>query len=99
MSGGGRQLRGSAHTGLDEQTCAGNNYLISVICPHQLNIYQISLANPFGVQTYVVAFGFGTNGQLGDGFQCDSFVPVRSKMPKCVVITEVSAGRSWSLCR
>lgn len=54
------------------------------------------LANPFGVQTFVVAWGFGTNGQLGDGLCSDSFTPVKAKIPKSMVIRDISTGRSWT---
>ena len=59
-----------------------------------------TLANPYGVETAVYAWGFGTNGQLGVGDRLeDSFVPIKVKMPKWELVCEVSAGRSWSLAR
>ena len=58
------------------------------------------LSNPFGRQTTVLSFGFGCNGQLGDGLAINSFVPVKVRMPnRCELIGEVSAGKSWSLAR
>ena len=59
-----------------------------------------TLANPYGVVTNVYAWGFGSNGQLGTGDKLDdSFVPVKVKMPKWELVTEISAGRSWSVAR
>ncbi|KAJ1388258.1 regulator of chromosome condensation 1/beta-lactamase-inhibitor protein II, partial [Ochromonadaceae sp. CCMP2298] len=58
-----------------------------------------SIANPRGMETFVCAWGFGTNGQLGTGYRVDSFVPVKARMPRWDVIAEVSAGRSWSMAR
>ena len=57
------------------------------------------LANPFGEQTFVIAWGFGTNGQLGDGRVRDSMVPTKAIMPKCELVAEISAGRSWTIAR
>ena len=58
------------------------------------------LANPWGVETYVAAWGYGKNGQLGNGYTKDSFIPVRVRMPnRCELISEIEAGRSWSLAR
>lgn len=57
------------------------------------------IANPWGVQTEVVAFGYGSNGQLGNGYTADCFLPVKARMPKSAVVAEVSAGRSWSMAR
>eukprot|EP01038_Epipyxis_sp_PR26KG_P011419 gene11419-15303_t len=57
------------------------------------------LANPWGVETFVIGWGYGKNGQLGDGSCEDSFVPIKARMPKCVVISEISAGRSWSMAK
>jgi alpha-tubulin suppressor-like RCC1 family protein len=64
-------------------------------------VVRKSLANPFGIETYVASWGFGSNGQLGLGSTDlrDHFTPVRVKMPKWEIICEVSAGRSWSLAR
>lgn len=59
-----------------------------------------SLANPWGRETAVAAWGFGANGQLGTGYTVDSFVPIRVRMPeRCLLIREVCAGRSWSMAR
>lgn len=56
------------------------------------------LANPWGVETYIAAWGYGKNGQLGTGYTKDSFVPVKVRMPnRCELIREIDAGRSWSL--
>lgn len=56
------------------------------------------LANPWGVETYIAAWGYGKNGQLGTGYAKDSFVPVKVRMPnRCELISEIDAGRSWSL--
>jgi alpha-tubulin suppressor-like RCC1 family protein len=58
------------------------------------------LANPWGRETYIAAWGFGANGQLGTGYVKDSFVPVKVRMPeRCVLICEISAGKSWSMAR
>jgi len=62
-------------------------------------VVPVCLAYPFGLQTFVVTWGYGSNGQLGTGRNVDSFVPVKAKMPKSTVIVEVSAGRSWSMAR
>jgi hypothetical protein len=62
-------------------------------------VVPVCLAFPFGLQTFVVTWGYGSNGQLGTGRNVDSFVPVKAKMPKSTVIVEVSAGRSWSMAR
>ena len=59
-----------------------------------------TLSNPYGIVTNVYAWGFGTNGQLGTGDKLtDSFVPVKVKMPKWELVTQISAGRSWSVAR
>ncbi len=58
------------------------------------------LANPWGRETYVAAWGYGRNGQLGNGYTVDSFTPLKVRMPeKCVLICEIAAGRSWSMAR
>jgi alpha-tubulin suppressor-like RCC1 family protein len=57
------------------------------------------IANPWGMETAVAAFGYGTNGQLGNGYTADSFLPVKARMPLNAVVAEVSAGRSWSMAR
>jgi len=56
-------------------------------------------ANPWGIQTFVVAWGYGGNGQLGNGYLVDTFIPLRARMPKSELISEISAGRSWSMAR
>ena len=55
------------------------------------------LAFPFGVQTFVLTWGFGSNGQLGTGNLSDYFVPVRAKLPKAEVMVGIAAGRSWTI--
>jgi len=56
------------------------------------------LANPWGLETAVLAWGFGSNGQLGDGHTEDRFEPVRVRLPRgWGPVKEVCAGRSWSL--
>jgi alpha-tubulin suppressor-like RCC1 family protein len=57
------------------------------------------IANPRGLETFVVAWGYGKNGQLGTGYRYDSFVPVKARMPRWDIITEISAGRSWSMAK
>lgn len=58
------------------------------------------LANPWGVETYIAAWGYGRNGQLGTGYTKDSFIPVKVRMPnRCELISEIEAGRSWSLAK
>ena len=78
-------------------------HLLQVACggAHTLLLAEkavpISLSNPSGKETYVYAWGYGTNGQLGDGKRKDSFLPVKVSFPKSLIVTQVSAGRSWSL--
>lgn len=57
------------------------------------------IANPRGRETFVMAWGYGKNGQLGTGYRYDSFVPVKSRVPKWELITEIAAGRSWSTAK
>lgn len=57
------------------------------------------LANPWGIQTFVCAWGYGGNGQLGYGYTDDQFQPVKAILPRCEVIAEIAAGRSWSMAR
>jgi alpha-tubulin suppressor-like RCC1 family protein len=56
-------------------------------------------ANPWAIKTEVVGFGFGENGQLGTGRREHSLIPVRVRFPKWEIVSEISAGRSWSLAR
>lgn len=59
-----------------------------------------NLSNPIGVETVVLAFGFGTNGQLGTGYiDNHEYYPVKVKFPRWEIISEISAGKSWSLAR
>lgn len=59
-----------------------------------------TLSNPYGIVTNMYAWGFASNGQLGVGDKLtDAFVPIKVKMPKWEVVTEISAGRSWSMAR
>jgi alpha-tubulin suppressor-like RCC1 family protein len=58
-----------------------------------------SLVFPFGIQTFVLSWGFGTNGQLGTGLVGHSFLPVKAKLPKTEIIVGLSAGRSWTIAR
>lgn len=60
-----------------------------------------SLVNPWGMKTFVITFGYGRNGQLGNNDVKDSFIPLKAIFPddKCEIIAEVSAGRSWTLAR
>lgn len=62
-------------------------------------VVKKTLANPHGIETCVIAWGYGENGQLGTGYPVESFIPVKSRIPKWEIIAEVSAGRSWSLAR
>lgn len=89
-------------------TSKGNNrwQLLAVTCggAHTLALaaYPVKkcLANPWGVETVVLAWGFGTNGQLGDGYAKDRLTPVRCRMHnRCEVIVEISAGKTWSAAR
>lgn len=80
--------------------------LLSVACggAHTvaLAVYPVRkcLANPWGMETVVLAWGYGSNGQLGDGDNVDRFIPVRARLPhRCEVIAEIAAGRSWSVAR
>ena len=53
-----------------------------------------------GVQTFLCAWGYGTNGQLGNGYTEDSFTPKRVRFQaKNEIIVEIAAGRSWSMAR
>jgi alpha-tubulin suppressor-like RCC1 family protein len=59
-----------------------------------------TLARPIGVETVVLAFGFGRSGQLGTGYIDDhEFYPVKAKFPRWEIISEISAGKSWSMAR
>jgi alpha-tubulin suppressor-like RCC1 family protein len=57
------------------------------------------LAFPFGYQTFILAWGYGRNGQLGSGNMDDAFLPVKCRLPKAEIIVEISTGRSWSIAR
>lgn len=50
------------------------------------------LAFPYGIQTFVYAWGYGANGQLGTGTREHCFLPVKTRLPKAEVIVEISAG-------
>ena len=53
-----------------------------------------------GIQTFLCAWGYGTNGQLGNGYAEDSFLPKRVRFQaKNELIVEIAAGRSWSMAR
>ena len=43
-----------------------------------------------GVQTVVGGFGYGGSGSLGTGYTALSFVPVKTRMPKCEPVVEIS---------
>lgn len=47
--------------------------------------------------TSVLAWGYGVHGQLGNGKCLQSSVPIKALLPKTVMVTQVSAGHSWSL--
>lgn len=70
---------------------------------HTLALASLSLpktkANPWGIQTVVLSWGYGSNGQLGTGYCLDSFVPCKARLPRAVIIAEVAAGKSWSVAR
>ena len=70
---------------------------------HTLALASLSLpktkANPWGIQTVVLSWGYGCNGQLGTGYCIDSFLPVKARLPRAVIIAEVAAGKSWSVAR
>ena len=57
------------------------------------------IANPWGVETAVACFGYGSNGQLGNGYTTDCFLPVKARLASRHVVGEVSAGRSWTMAR
>lgn len=58
------------------------------------------LVYPRGVRTFLGAWGYGGNGQLGNGYTEDSFVPIRVRLQsKNVCFVEVAAGRSWTMAR
>lgn len=58
------------------------------------------LVYPRGVRTYLASWGYGGNGQLGNGYVEDSFVPIRTRFQaKNVCFVEVAAGRSWTMAR
>lgn len=48
-----------------------------------------SLVYGKGIRSYVVAWGYGSNGQLGTGYEVDSFVPVKVRLPKHELILQV----------
>ena len=58
-----------------------------------------SSSNPMAMETYVACWGYGENGQLGTGFLGHQLFPNKVRLPKWEIISEVSAGRSWSLAR
>lgn len=58
-----------------------------------------TLANPWGIETAVAAWGYGLNGQLGTGYSNHSFIPTKSRVPRWEIVSEISAGRSWSMAR
>eukprot|EP00981_Chlorochromonas_danica_P006916 scaffold1504_cov172-Ochromonas_danica.AAC.4 len=79
---------------------------ISVACggAHTIALAYVvrasSLAFPFGIQSVILAWGYGANGQLGHGKRIHEFLPVQTRMiNKAEVIVEIAAGRSWSLAR
>lgn len=82
-----------------------NMYIRAIACggAHTLLLCSThvkkGLAFPFGVQTFVYAWGYGANGQLGTGGRDHCFLPVKTRMPKAEVIVEIAAGRSWSVAR
>ena len=57
------------------------------------------LVYPFGERTFVVAWGYGANGQLGNGGRADAFTPMLVRLPKAEIVAEIAAGRSWSMAR
>ena len=79
---------------LHQVACGGAHTVVLASATHPKG-----LANPHGRVTFVLAFGFGSNGQLGTGYTWDSFVPVRARLPKYELVAEVSAGRSWTVAR
>ena len=58
-----------------------------------------SLANPWGLHTVIMAWGYGRNGQLGNGKTLDSFIPVKTLMSKVDIVDDITAGRSLSIAR
>jgi len=87
----------SLHRGIQihQVACGGAHTL--ALCYRPVNK---CLANPWGRETYVAAWGYGANGQLGNGYTKDSFTPLKVRMPeRCTLICEVAAGRSWSMAR
>ena len=58
-----------------------------------------TFSNPYGIRSFILAWGYGKNGQLGTGYPTDTFIPVKVRWPKWEIATEISAGRSWSMCR
>lgn len=74
--------------------CGGAHTLLLV-----LKSVPVSLSYPSGKQTIVLAWGYGSNGQLGDGKRRDSLVPVKSIFQKFIIIAQVAAGKTWSLAR
>lgn len=45
-----------------------------------------TLANPLGLVTRIYGWGYGVNGQLGTGYLQHSFIPLKSRMPKWVIV-------------
>ena len=58
-----------------------------------------TLANPWGIRTIIAAWGYGGNGQLGTGYTTLSLIPVKVRIPRWEVVSEISAGRSWSMAK
>ena len=59
----------------------------------------LTLANPWCMETAVVCWGYGTNGQLGTGYMYDSFTPIKARLPHWEIISEVAAGRSFTYAK
>jgi alpha-tubulin suppressor-like RCC1 family protein len=76
-------------TGYDvKKICCGGAHTLALL----VKDIKPGLVNPWGKATKVIAWGYGLNGQLGDGKACHSFLPVKVIIPKCDVIVEISAG-------
>lgn len=82
-------LEGAAYRAV---ACGGAHTLLLVHRP-----VPATPSSPAGVVAQVVAWGFGTNGQLGDGKAAHSRRPVKVLFPKGAMVQGISAGKSFSL--
>lgn len=48
-----------------------------------------SLVYPNGIQSFVLSWGYGRNGQLGTGYDDDCFTPMKVRIPKHEIVLQV----------